>query len=70
MQNEQIWVAEFQSGITPRLCQGSQNLEFLRTTTKKKKAENKNICYTAGDGETKGKSFHLGWENTLATSLT
>jgi hypothetical protein len=43
---------------------------IFKNNNEKKEPENKNICYTAGDGEIKGKSFHLGWENTLATSLT
>lgn len=63
MQNEQIRVAEFQPGITLRLCQGSQNLEFLRTTTAtittKKKTENKTTRCTAGDRKIKGRAFPL-----------
>lgn len=47
MQNEQIWVAEFQPGITLRLCQGAQNLEFLRTTTTTKRRRLKTKTYAA-----------------------
>lgn len=58
MQNEQIWVAEFQPGITVQLCQGSQNLEFLGT--KKKFEKQKHMLNSWGCGEWKdGKGFHL-----------
>lgn len=69
MQNEQIWVAEFQPGITPRLCQGSQNLEFLRKTTEREGWKQKHMLHS-WRGRNQRKSFHLSWENTLATPLT